>query len=140
MYFLLFFVILSSCSPKEVYDYQLVKRQNITYEINSNNPFKGCAITLDSNNKKYVKTCFKKGFPYYGEKYHPNSQINLKFKILLKDETTTSIEFSECYHINGQVCFNKETNEHFAENGSVISMEYFADQYSFVTDFEYLNF
>ena len=138
IYFLLFFVIITSCSQNEVNDDQLVKRQNITYEINSNNPFGGCSIKLDSNYQKYAKTCFKKGIPQYGEKYHPNGQINLIFRVLSKDGTITGLDYSECYHINGQVCWNEKTNEYFTETGSVISREYFADYYTFMTDWDYL--
>ena len=53
-------VLLVSCS-NEVPDDQLVERQGITYEINSQTPFTGSSVTYHENGQLKKRVDYKKG-------------------------------------------------------------------------------
>ena len=106
---ILSFVILASCAPNEVPSKDLIERQGLTYEVNSQTPFSGVSVEyyLDTILKNEFedrvllqRTIFKKGIKNgLYESFHLNGQ--LKVKENFKDGKEDGL--SETYDENGQL-------------------------------------
>ena len=109
-------VLLASCSPKEVPPSDLVERQGIQYEVNSQTPFTGIVVDYYENGQLWTKVNGKDGKEdgLY-EKYHENGQLRIKGN--LKDGKLDGL--TERYDENGQlkdkICF---------KNGKEVDMSY----------------
>lgn len=69
-------IFLAACSPKEVNYFNIVERNNIAYEINSETPFSGIASDYHLNGQLMEKRIYRKGLldgSY--ELYHSNGQL-----------------------------------------------------------------
>ena len=81
-------VLLASCAPNEVPSKDLIERQGLTYEVNSQTPFSGVSVEyyLDTILKNEFedrvllqRTIFKKGIKNgLYESFHPNGQLESK--------------------------------------------------------------
>ena len=75
-YLILIFIVLISCSPKEISSNQLVERNNIFYEINSDKPYSGYTYHTYQNGQFKYKSIYKKGkLDGPKEEYHDNGQL-----------------------------------------------------------------
>ena len=73
---ILFILILSSCS-KEVSDYQVVKRNDLIYEVNSKKPFSGRVIDKDYQGHQEIST-YKNGIKHgVWKHYHDNEYVEV---------------------------------------------------------------
>jgi|TARA_B110000902_G_scaffold125559_1_gene146538 antitoxin component YwqK of YwqJK toxin-antitoxin module len=93
-------VLLASCSPKEVPPSDLVERQGIQYEVNSQTPFTGIVVDYYENGQLSSKGNYKDGkkdglWEYFDE----NGQ--LRFKSNYKDGKEDGLQ--ESYYENGQL-------------------------------------
>ena len=93
-------VLLASCSVKEVPSSDLVERQGVTYEINSQTPFTGIAVNYHENGQLLFKVNYKDGKrDGLAEGYHENGQLNEKSNF--KDGKLDGLQ--ESYYENGQL-------------------------------------
>jgi len=104
---LIFVLILSSCS-KEVPSDQLVERNGLLYEINSQKPFNGISVEFDDTRLR-EKLTFKEGKlsgPF--ESYYSGGSIEIKGEYLQEDiggdleQTAVGGPYEE-YFLNGQL-------------------------------------
>ncbi|MDA9614432.1 hypothetical protein N9S59_01050 [Pseudomonadota bacterium] len=107
---LIFVLILSSCS-KEVPSSQLVERNGLTYELNSQEPFNGISVEYEGNELR-EKLTFKKGKlsgPF--ERYYSGGSLESKGEYVQEDfsdvggdsgETVNGGLYEE-YFVNGQL-------------------------------------
>ena len=96
---ILFIFIFTSCS-KEVPSNQLVERNSIVYEVNSQTPFSGSSISYYPNGQKELKKNFKDG-ELHGryEALYESGQAQLKSNY--KDGKMHG--FHQTFHENGQL-------------------------------------
>ena len=93
-------VLLASCAPNEVPYENLVERQGVHYEINSQTPFTGIFVMYHENGKLYYKGTLKDGKEDgLSESYHENGQLITKGT--LKDDKQVGLY--ERYYENGQL-------------------------------------
>ena len=96
---ILFVLIITSCS-KEVPSDQLVERDGLYYEVNSQKPFSGSSVNYFDNGTLENKLNFKDGkLDGLIESYFENGQLNLKGNYIngLEDKLFLS------YFDNGQL-------------------------------------
>ena len=115
-------VLLASCAPNEVPFGNLVERQGVTYEINSQTPFTGTSVRYHDNGQLEFKRNWKDGKRVgLSEWYHENGQ--LKSKSNWKDGKRVGL--SEWYHENGQLWMKGNAKdglvEWYYENGGLKS-------------------
>ena len=118
LYLLLLPLIVISCS-KEIPREQLVERDGLLYEINSQTPFEGNVTTLFENGQLKSKSSYKQGYQSGSfETYYENGQLQSKGKI---NKDGSMFGDYENYHDNGQL----ESKGTFKEDGSsLIDGEY----------------
>ncbi len=117
-------LVIAACSPTEIPSKDLIERQGLTYEVNSQTPFSGSSVDYHSNGQLLTKSNYKDGkrdglWEYFGE----NGQ--LRFKSNYKDGKEDGLQ--ESYYENGQLQtkFNgKDGQEHglyesYDENGQL---------------------
>jgi len=69
-------ILLISCSPKEIPSNKLVERNNIFYEVNSDDPYTGSTYQTHPNGQlKYKSTYMKGKLDGPKEEYHENGQL-----------------------------------------------------------------
>ena len=96
-FFVLFLLV--SCS-KEVHDEQIVKRQDVAYEINSTTPFTGRAVDYFENDRLWSRTNYKDGKENgLREIFYENGQLRQSAKF--KDGKFDGL--IEHYYENGQL-------------------------------------
>ena len=137
---ILSFVLLTSCGPKDVPYKNLVTRQGITYEVNSETPFTGSQVGYWSDNQLGSKQNYKDGEPEgLREHYYKNGQ--LKDNGNFKDGVWEGLW--EYYYENGQVQANYNFKEglrdglleRYYENGQLESKDCYKN--SEITDMSY---
>jgi antitoxin component YwqK of YwqJK toxin-antitoxin module len=109
---ILFVLIISSCS-KEVPSDQLVERDGIYYEVNSQTGFTGTSISYYENGQLWEKITYTNGeLDGVHERYYENGQ--LKYRINFKDDKYDGPY--ESHHNNGQLWY-KTTYKNGKEEG-----------------------
>ena len=89
----------TGCS-EEITDEELVKRQGVRYEVNSQTPFTGCTVSYHQNGQREAEINWKNGMPDgLSELYYENGQRDAK--INWKDGKRHGL--SELYYENGQL-------------------------------------
>ena len=97
---ILFVLIITSCS-KEVPSDQLVERNGVYYEVNSQTGFTGTSISYDSNGHLLEKTTYKNGKrDGISETYYKNGKLLLKSPY--KDGEPDGV-WTELYDENGKL-------------------------------------
>jgi len=99
---ILSFVLLASCSPKEVPSKNLVERDGIKYEVNSQTPFTGSSVSFHENGRLSWKGNYKRGKQdgLY-ESYHENGRLMMRGNLKIGKQDG----LREYYHENGQLKF-----------------------------------
>jgi antitoxin component YwqK of YwqJK toxin-antitoxin module len=107
---ILSFVVLTSCAPNEVPSKDLIERQGLTYEVNSQTPFSGISVeyyfdTIIKNEFEdrvlLQRTTFTKGIKNgLYESFHPNGAWHEK-NVNYKDGKLDGLV--EVYYDNGQL-------------------------------------
>ena len=123
-------VLLVSCSKevKEIDSYTLQYRDGLVYEVNSTTPYTGISVDYDDNGILVSKTYYKEGRVGYEEFYYSNGQLRIKQEKKTKEDGQVVNNISECFHFNGQVCWNDEI--FFNINGEPMSWERWKELYS----------
>ena len=100
---ILSFVLLASCSVKEVPSSDLVGRDGIKYGVFSQVPFTGISVRYYKKGQLHFKENFKEGRMVDGlyESYHENGQLERKRNY--KDGKQDGLY--ESYHENGQLSY-----------------------------------
>jgi len=94
-------VLLVSCSSKEIPYENLVVRQGVHYEVNSQTPFTGVSVEYHENGQLNNRTSYKDGKKDgVDEQYYENGQLRLKGNY--KDDKIEDGSFEE-YNENGQL-------------------------------------
>ena len=120
---ILFVLIITSCS-KEVPSDQLVERNGVYYEVNSQTGFTGTSISYDSNGHLLEKTTYKNG------KYDGTREVYWENGKLMMRETYKNGKrdgISETYYKNGKLLLKSSYKdgepdgvwETYYENGKV---------------------
>jgi len=72
-------LFLAACSPSNIPFDDLVVRQGLTYEVNSQSPFSGISVTYHENGQLKIKGNYKDGkINGLWEYYHENGQLERK--------------------------------------------------------------
>ena len=103
----LFILIITSCS-KEVPSDQLVVRDGIYYEVNSQTPFSGTSVKYYENGQLGMRENYKDGkeegiFEYYYE----NGQLNRKSTYKNGKEDGLEESYSQNGELQYSTCFQK---------------------------------
>jgi len=117
-------VLLAACSSKEIPYENLVVRQGVHYEVNSQTPFTGVTVKYHENGQLESKGNYKDGKKDgLSERYRINGQfwVGENYKDGLLDG------LSESYHMNGQLAYKgnyKDGKKHgleesYLENGQL---------------------
>ena len=94
------FIVLASCSVKEIPSSDLVERNGIKYEVFSQVPFTGSSVSYYKKGQLHFKENFKEGRMVDGlyESYHENGQLS--YKGTFKDGKRDGLY--ESYYENGE--------------------------------------
>ena len=135
---ILFLLILTSCS-KEVSEENLVKRQDIMYEVNSETPFTGTLVNYYDNGQQYKSIKYKNGLTV-GEFiiYYKNGGILRKGTWVETPDSYLQVGLDktlEEYFENGQLHIRQEwkmnaphgLHEEYFENGQLKSKKTYTD-------------
>ena len=100
---ILSFIVLASCSVKEIPSSDLVERNGIKYEVFSQVPFTGSSVSYYKKGQLHFKENFKEGRMVDGlyESYHENGQLMMRGN--LKSGKRDGLR--EYYGENGQLKF-----------------------------------
>jgi antitoxin component YwqK of YwqJK toxin-antitoxin module len=138
---ILFVLIITSCS-KEVPADQLVERNGIKYEVNSQTPFTGASLTYYNNGQLEDRKTYKDGmFDGLQEWYFSNGQ--LEYRKTYKGGVQVGVY--ESYFFNGQARARINIkdgmydglSEIYSENGKVETIECYKNDE--ITDMSYCD-
>jgi hypothetical protein len=87
-------VLLASCSTKEVPTDELIERQGIIYEINSQTPFSGRSVSYLENGQRIGEETYKDGKVDGSVRiYYENGE--LRSKVCYKNGEKTNMSYCE---------------------------------------------
>jgi len=93
-------IFIASCSPKEVHLDQLVERQDVFFEINSETPFTGTIVNYHENGQLKSRSSVENGKDNgRADRYYENGQLSMTGNF--KNGVLDGLE--EMYYRNGQL-------------------------------------
>ena len=129
--YLLLPLILISCSQKETNDVQIVIRNDLAYEVNSDQPFTGMHVTYHNNGQIKSKLTYKDGLQDLKEYYYESGQLASNF--IFKNGDLYEYEY---YYSDGMI----EEKKSAVDNESYIVESFYQDgQIEFRNRFKYKN-
>ena len=124
-------ILLVSCSKevKEVDSYTIQHRDDLVYEVNSTTPYTGISVDYDDKGILVSKTYYKEGRFGYEELYYSNGQLRIKYEKETGEDGKNINMILECFHFNGQVCWNENDGTYLSMNGETMSFERWKELY-----------